>query len=345
MNIGVNNYFDLKVGYSCNNKCFHCVVEPSRLSLVDNNSKINQSYKDIIDVINSDECKSSSMITITGGEPTLRKDFARIIKYITDNYPKKSINIQTNGRLLAPHLEYFKTLSDSIAYTIAMHSKDEILHNKIVNCGDNESGNAYRETLATLETLKNVYGDFKSVARIEIVLSSLNYKTIPDTLEWLLSNGYNAVGLSYPHLDGFYEYFGKEKVKEIGISYTQLKEILPQLHKIAKEYPECDILFEEMPLCMWRDEDNNLLETLKNIRAMKLKGDSVFVKFIDKDLFKFNETWDDMHMHTKKCAFCACKNSCEGVWYESVEAFGEDGFMPITEAEYLKLRGEQNVLS
>lgn len=341
MSIGANNYFDLKVGFSCNNKCFHCVVEASRLCLVNNKEKINQSYKEIIDVIDSEECKSSSTITITGGEPTLRKDFTRIIKYIVDNYPDKRINIQTNGRLLGIHLPYLKSLSDKISYTIAMHSKDEDIHNLIVNSDcDTGLSNPYRETLNSLEKLKNVYGDFKSAARIEIVLSSLNYKTIPETLTWLIENGYNAIGISYPHLDGFYEYFGVEKVRKIGISYSQLKEILPSIYDIVEKNKDIRLLFEEMPLCMWRDKDGKLLKKLDNISIMKVGGESVFVKFINKDLFKFNEAWDDMHTYANKCSTCSYRGCCDGVWYESIAAFGEEGFEPITELEYSKLRGE-----
>lgn len=341
MNTGLNSHFDLKVGYSCNNKCIHCVVETNRLSLVESNKKTNEQYSDLIKIIDSEECKSSSSITITGGEPTIRRDFLRIIKYITKNYPDKRINIQTNGRNLGKYLVDLKALSNNITYTIAIHSMDEDLHNKIVNNNPNgtvDMSNPYKETLNSLERLKEVYGNFSKVARIEIVLSSFNYKNTPDTVEWLIKNGYNTIGISYPHLDGFYDKYGKAKIKEIGLSYGDLKTILPKLYNIAKSNKDVALYFEEVPLCMWRDSNNDVYTDLVNISSMNNRAEHIFVKFLGIESLSFNGLWEKMHSFTDKCNLCSNKSCCSGIWNESAITFGSEGISPITVEELKKIR-------
>lgn len=328
--------YDLKVGYSCNNSCIHCVIKPNVDNIHKNGcSKIDSNYKEIIECMNSKEFIEADSITITGGEPTLRKEFMRIIKYIVATYPNKHINLQTNGRLLINHLEELHSITKNITYVIALHSTDESIHNRVVG-NKNDKGNPFRETMDTLNQIKKVYGQFKNTARIEIVLSNINYKSVPQTIKDLYEMDIDRIGISYPHLDGFYYQDGIERVKDISLSYEDLKTVLPEMYHYTKQNPNLILELEEVPICMFRDE-NVLLPPIENISAMGMGDTKVSVKFPEREIENnFAEIWVNMHKKSSKCKECAFNNCCYGVWFEAIETFGDLGFVPVTEEETVK---------
>lgn len=334
MNTG--KLFDLKVGYSCNNNCIHCVIKTNVEHMKECGfSSIDTNYAELIKIMNSDSFKQADTVVITGGEPTIRKEFLRIIKYIVKTYPKKHICIQTNGRLLGRYLEELKNLSNKINYVIAIHSMDEDTHNKIVN-NRMDKGNAFKETMETLEIIKELYGKFEDVARIEIVLSSLNYKTIPETIMKLHQMDIKYIGISYPHLDGFYNKYGKEKVKEVGLSYADLKTILPDIYDYAYNNQDLYLDFEEVPACMWRSKSGELLKPIKNIRSMSTKdgNEDICVKFPERNTNEnFVQTWLNLHKKSNKCSKCQLYRECNGVWFEAINTYGDIGFTPINKEE------------
>lgn len=328
--------FDLKVGYSCNNNCIHCVIKTNVENMIDSGFKsIDTNYAELIKIMNSDSFKKANAVVITGGEPTIRKEFLRIIKYIVTKYPNKEIYIQTNGRLLGRYLDEFKSLSNKINYVIAIHSINEEVHNRIVN-NRSEKGNPYKETMETLEKIKKVYGKFEDIARIEIVLSSLNYKTIPETIIKLHQMELKNIGISYPHLDGFYDKYGKNKVKEVGLSYADLKMILPDIYEYAYNNKDLRLIFEEVPMCMWRSKEGYLLKNINNIRSMSNRtgNEDISVKFPERNIDEnFVYTWFNLHKKSNECIKCQFYRQCNGVWYEAIDTYGDIGFTPISKEE------------
>ncbi|MFW6226265.1 MAG: radical SAM protein, partial [bacterium] len=61
--------FDIKIGYECNNNCRHCVVSDNYK--FGNVCDYQITAQEIIDKLKITKAK---YITITGGEPTIRKD-------------------------------------------------------------------------------------------------------------------------------------------------------------------------------------------------------------------------------------------------------------------------------
>lgn len=329
--------YDLKVGYSCNNNCIHCVIRPNIMDIHRKGySKIDSNYNEIIECINSKEFSEAETITITGGEPTLRREFMRIMKYIVAKYPNKKINLQTNGRLLSKYLEELHSLSNNIGFVIALHSIDEKVHNLVVG-NKNEKGNPFNETMDTLNKIKEIYGQFKNVARIEIVLSSINYKSIVETVKALHEMDIDRIGISYPHLDGFYGEGGAEMVRDIGLSYEELKTVLPGLYNYSKENQDLIIEIEEVPICMFRDYSGNILAPIKNINAMVMGGGEVSVKFPEREVENdFRTIWLNIHKKSNKCGECVFNERCCGVWFEAIDTYGDVGFTPITQEEASK---------
>jgi radical SAM protein with 4Fe4S-binding SPASM domain len=82
---------DFAITNRCNLKCIHCCVD-AKFNIENDELSTNEIYKIIDKMIKY----NPEMISISGGEPMIRKDFIDILKYIDKNYGGK-INLMTNG--------------------------------------------------------------------------------------------------------------------------------------------------------------------------------------------------------------------------------------------------------
>jgi MoaA/NifB/PqqE/SkfB family radical SAM enzyme len=322
--------FDLKLGYSCNNNCVHCVIRTNREALIERKQSIDDNYVKVIHALNSEQAKQARDITITGGEPTLRKDFIYIMRYAAKHYSDKTINLQTNGRLLSRYIPEIASLGVNIGYVIALHGKENI-HNMITR---SKTGSPYRETMESIEMLSKYYGDIDGVMRIEIVLSRYNLAGTPDFVEYLYSQGIKHIGISYPHLDGIASK-SIEEAMSIGFPYAELKPVLYDLYNIAVKNEDIKLEFEKVPACMWRDNEDRFIGYIDNIRSMDPSAHTidVTIKFPQSEPQSFNETYRAMHRKPSVCSKCAFDQSCMGVWEEAVLLYGDQGFTPVTKEE------------
>ncbi|WP_459195602.1 radical SAM protein [Wukongibacter baidiensis] len=332
--------YDLKVGYSCNNRCEHCVIEPNVWEIKRKNAELNTdtkidcNYKELIDCMNSTEFFEADSIVITGGEPTIRKEFMRLLKYIKRNYPEKKIILQTNGRKLKDFISEIRKNDMNIYFVIALHGFEET-HNQITKI---KSGNPFKETWESIEEIKRAYGSFDNLGRMEIVLSKKNIFEVPDFVEFLYKNDIKDIGISYPHLDG-YANIDFRLVKNIGFSYGELRKVIPKFYDLAIKYSDLILSFEEVPKCMWRDEDNNLYKKMpKNITSLNHSlCEDVSVKYPHKTIdSNFNERYRLMHSKVNVCRQCIYDSACLGTWEEAFEVFGGEGFIPVKEYEVEK---------
>lgn len=341
-----DKHYDLKVGFACNNKCKHCVIETNREHLLENKLKTDFSYGEIVKIINSEDFKSSNSITITGGEPTIRKDFERIIKYIGKNSKGKIITLQTNGRLLGKYIEMIEENIENMYYVVAIHSIDKNVHNNIVGV-EYTGANSYDETFETLKKMVDFFGKekIKNKMRIEIVLSKFNISTLVDTVKFLGNMGIRDIGISYPHADGFFNKYGIEGVKSFSLSYEDCKPAIYELYQYLESNKDVTVIFEEVPYCMIRDNLGKLLPSLSNLKSMSTIPSEVNIHFPSSEKVYFNDIWKNMHKHSSKCKDCCLKNTCLGVWFEAIDTFKDSGFVPIKDDELKAIGGIENVLN
>ena len=85
---------DLKVGFSCNSLCRHCVQGEKRYTKGDKPSE------QVISEIEEARKRGISEIVFTGGEPTVREELATWISHAKE-IGYKYIQLQTNGRRFA----------------------------------------------------------------------------------------------------------------------------------------------------------------------------------------------------------------------------------------------------
>ena len=161
---------DLKVGFSCNNNCIHCVVS-DKFSERDLNL---QEIKDIINNYISDY--ETIQLTLTGGEITIRNDFADIMAYVQQKKDEGKItfvDMQTNARML-----YKDDLARIAAATVdfflvALHSSHAEIHDSITR-----SRGSFSQTTAAISNLIKYAG--KDKIAIQTVINKKNYTHLKD---------------------------------------------------------------------------------------------------------------------------------------------------------------------
>ena len=127
---------DIKVGYTCNNNCIHCVIKPNVMGMNKEGSKLDLTTEEVKANIEDALKMGVKDIVLTGGEMTMRDDFLELIQFLEDKVAEYGlcpcISLQTNGRELGRYVEFINGTTLDFNYVIALHSSKEELHNKIV---------------------------------------------------------------------------------------------------------------------------------------------------------------------------------------------------------------------
>ena len=89
----IKKNISIELTNNCNLHCVHCCVEAGE------KRKKDLSTEEIIDIFNKCISWNPKMITLSGGEPLLRKDFKELLVYLRSNY-NGHIGVSTNGTLI-----------------------------------------------------------------------------------------------------------------------------------------------------------------------------------------------------------------------------------------------------
>lgn len=226
---------DIKVGYRCNNKCIHCVVEPVRQKIVEIKEKQDLSTQEIKDLIDHAKTLDLNTVVLTGGEVTIRADFEEIVTFAVNNQLK--VIIQTNGRNLSSK-EYRSFLEriPSITFILAIHSSEPEIHDAIT-----QVKGSFQETVQAIKFLSSLHHEIIG----KIVISKLNYQGLFETVRYAKEAGVKEMTVVFPHaLD-----FSKEQFEAVIPRYSLLTD---QIAKIAtfSETENYLVDFETIPFCI-----------------------------------------------------------------------------------------------
>ncbi|RLD64331.1 MAG: hypothetical protein DRJ01_01035 [Bacteroidetes bacterium] len=289
--------FDLKVGFSCNNKCIHCVIT----------DKIycgNSTTQEIFDIIDNN-VRQGEEVVITGGEPTIRNDFIDISKYI-----KKKINgkiiLQTNGRKLSDEKLAKESLKYIDVYLIAVHSHNSIIHNMIAGHQD-----AYTQTI---NGIKNIIKYRKENTEVisQTVISKLNINGLIKTYDMIFDLGIRDMNLTFPHPNG-------DALKNFNAVVPKYENIKEDIHKVLKKYSRF-INTEAIPLCYLHPYENKVFYS-ESIRINQLSEARGFDSSIEGIVQDYNSLISNEYRKPKSCTSCIYNNQCLGVWKEYYEHY------------------------
>jgi MoaA/NifB/PqqE/SkfB family radical SAM enzyme len=302
-------HVDIKLGYKCNNNCLHCVISDQKKNAYSHRKNTDRTTKECIDEIKSAKNQGCTIITLTGGEPTIRKDFLEIARYAKDLGFR--IHLQSNGRLFLNE-NLSKESSQLIdLFMIALHSSNEQTHDKIT-----QKENSFNQTL---NGIKNLLKNNAKIG-IKIVLSKYNYKELKQILEFTNSLKIPYVNVAFPHANGnAYKYFD-----EIVPTY---KEIMPYVEDAIQYAQNTNLQLELeqiLPCALSKTYP------LKYFSDLKIKRSQAILKQLDQPDLNWREVSKTSKRKFSICQRCIYNTFCEGYWKEYIEKIGHKEFSPQT---------------
>jgi len=293
----------LPLGYSCNNNCIHCFLPFSDHGTDMTTAEAKKAISAAADY-------GVERISLTGGEPTIRKDLFELVAFC------KSLNVgmiqvQTNARMLS--LKPFCSRLFSSGATeifVSLHS-----HTPEVQDAITRVKGSFHQTVAGV---KNIMEASRRAGREDSVFANLvvsghNFAQLPETVRFFHGLGFPLMEIEYPRLMG---------------NAWRFRKLIPPRPQAAVKMREAaetarslgmGLFIDDFPVCLSEGfYDFNAYTKLGNDQVeLNFSGGAVKGKGSGK-------------MHGAVCARCSARGICEGDWEENIRFFRWDGFRPLS---------------
>jgi len=294
----IKKRIDIKLSYKCNNHCEFCVQGDKRKFYRD------KSFSEVKKILKESN-RSYEEVVFTGGEPTIRSDFIKLVEYSKDLGYRA--HIQTNGRMFA-YKDFCKRTIEAgdAAFTVSIHGHNARLHDTLTGVEG-----SFEQTIRGIKQLISL----KAEVFTNSVITALNYCFLPKIATMVIDLGIFEYRLSFPHI------LGRALINKDWI-VPRKKAIAPYLKKALEigikrgRFP----LVEAVPHCF-------LIEYAYCASENYLPETKVFDI---KPIADFNH-WrrHEGKLKGPKCRKCKYFRYCEGPWREYPEVFGWEEFVPI----------------
>lgn len=299
--------YDLKVGYACNNRCRHCVIEDSKDKLIEQHTSYDLTTEECLNQLDFAVEKGAKFIVLTGGEVTIRKDFPILMNKCKEY--DFDITIQTNGRRLFTEnvaksiIEYKK-----VRCLIALHGANESTHDSIT-----QVAGSFSETCKGIRhmTENNV------LVVLKVVISKINMNELVQIINLASELGVQYICFAFPHGQGA----ARKNFEEIIPTYTALSPILKNMVEEAKN-KRINIEFEAIPFCI-------IPYAMQLVGELKYLSGNTLCTQVKEDTFDWETVRKGIKRKSPKCESCDMNSICEGVWSEYSESFGLSELKPI----------------
>lgn len=301
---------DLKLGYSCNNRCVHCVIAGDRQALQDAGMPQDLSTAEWQEALSAYASAGVDRVVLTGGEVTIRPDFLEIVRCCAEH--GFAVGIQTNGRrfALVAVCDAVAQLED-VGLTVALHAATASVHDGITR-----ARGSFNETIRGIRNLR----ELGKAVTLKVVMSKLNAGGLTGILDLASELRVRSACFAFPHaLGDAWRYFDVVVPR-----YCELEKELAALAKRAYKLA-IEIEFEAVPLCV--------LGQYAEL-ASELHDLGPFVRLY-KPVGRTTLDWDQTRRSIKRkglrCGACLYSLICEGCWMEYIERFGDAEFVPVME--------------
>lgn len=300
---------DLKVGYSCNDACVHCVVDDFRDALRQQHHNQDKTTEEIFGEL-KDGRQRANHVVITGGEPTIRPDFLDIVRYAMEL--GFTVLLQSNGRMFSRQ-EFAKQCVElgEIVYCIALHGTRADIHDSVT-----QRPGSFAETVAGIQNLAQL----KQKLIGKVVLSRLNYQVLPELCQHLVELGCPQISIAFPHAQGRARKLWDTVVPRYG-------EVSPYVIKALDwlERRNIPVDAETFPFCCLPGYVHHIAELAQQLEEYvelnQYGSDSGPVNWC-----KLRPEIKTKFTQCQKCRFTAV---CEGPWNEYAAMYGGEEFVAV----------------
>lgn len=295
---------DLKVGFSCNNRCRFCIQGNKRNKYPD---KSSEEIKKIL----RDKKDEAEGVVFTGGEPTFRPyklldwvEYARDLGY-------EVIQIQSNGRTFSSK-KYCRQLINAgvTEFSPALHGSRSEIHDYLTR-----AKGSWQQTTQGIRNLR----ELDQYILTNTVITKPNYRDLPQLAELLVELGVDQFQFAFMHINQI-----------IASDPDLIEEIVPRKSRVEPYLKKglqvgigagLEVMAEAFPYCFMEGYENYLSQP-KMPEADVYDADFVVENYGD---YRRNEG----KAKAEKCKKCKYYKICEGPWKEYPEIFGWDEFEPV----------------
>ncbi|EID4417509.1 GTP 3',8-cyclase MoaA [Vibrio vulnificus] len=167
-------YLRLSVTDVCNFKCTYCLPDGYQPSGQKNSSFLN--LAEIRRVVKAFADCGTSKVRITGGEPSLRKDFTDIIHTVASTQGIKRVATTTNGYRMEKHIGEWKEAGLN-QINVSVDSLDPRMFHQIT--GENK----FHQVMLGIDRAFEV--GFEQVKVNVVLMKDLNHNELPAFLHWI----------------------------------------------------------------------------------------------------------------------------------------------------------------
>ncbi|MDR1038188.1 MAG: radical SAM protein [Deltaproteobacteria bacterium] len=307
-------HVDLKLGLSCNNRCVHCIMEPIREDLESRERLLDTTARDLVRIISELPSRGVTSLTLTGGEPTVRRDFFEILDAAlrTD----LDVLVQTNGRLISSGRGSLEALHRrDVTFVVAVHAPGATLHDRVTRVEGN-----FGQTVESVEALLEL--GFPVCGKT--VLSRLNLDALGGTIEFMERMGVPEAVVAYPHAEEF--------------PPEALEKVLPRyedLGRVMRSLPECRGLlrrttWETVPYCVMPGPNFYRNSQDLGFISQGLHDEKVVIEMtMTGQRVEWERCRKAIKAKPESCRKCLLDYVCEGVWAESLEYLGGGALVPV----------------
>jgi MoaA/NifB/PqqE/SkfB family radical SAM enzyme len=272
----------------------------------DHGNRTTEEYKNDMQEARKDGCTE---VVITGGEPTIRKDFLELVRY-AKSIGFKTIQLQTNGRMFCDREFARKTVEAGVSdFAIALHAHTAEIHDYITRVKG-----SFDQTVRGIKNLVEMDNNYRLNGII--VVTKFNYKFLPEIAEFM-----NSIGLKR---------FQFDFVHPMGNAYTYYEKVVPMASDVAPymkkgmevaEKNKCWVQIEAFPFCLIPGYESHAVElyipTVELRELKRYEPNFNYVKVV--------------HGKVKSpvCKECKYDRVCEGFWREYPEKMGLSEINPI----------------
>jgi MoaA/NifB/PqqE/SkfB family radical SAM enzyme len=215
--------------YKCNNNCRFC----SAGILKDN--IYHEPETEYVFRRTKEIRKSTDEVVLTGGEPTIHKDFFKILNF-TKRLDFRTIQIQTNGRMFSYKEFARKAGGKGIEFMVSLYGPEKV-HDYLTRVPD-----SFNQTVKGIENLKKenqyVIGN--------VVVTKENYRHLPYLVELLVKLKVDRIQLCFVEPVGYA--FVDDKI------IPTLTEVCEHTHNAMERAENTGVILttEGFPLCFMR---------------------------------------------------------------------------------------------
>ncbi len=294
---------DLKVHFSCNNRCVFCVQGDKRSWIPP------RSGDEIREHLERERARTDAVV-FTGGEPTLHPDLLDLVAF-AKSLGYQRIQLQTNGRRLA-YRDYVESAVRAGVTEVspALHGSTAAIHDALTR-----APGSYRQTL---KGIRNCVRAGLLVYTNTVVVRG-NLDDLPRTAALLARSGVRHMQFAFVHPEG-------TALQHFEAVVPRMPDAARWIHKALDVARAAGVSAwaEAMPYCFMHGYEQHVVEA--HIPATVVLDCPHTIE--DYTAWR----WAEGKAKGPPCTQCTWRDVCEGPWREYPDGYGWDEFEPRTDS-------------